>query len=259
MRATGVPFAEPVASTSGVAAASSQRDLVVDRLSVFYGGVQAVHDLSFRVPAGAAVAIIGANGAGKSSVLKAIFGLVPRRTGAIRYGAVDLMRAQPHQVVWAGLGYVPEGRRVFAGLTVEQNLLLGAYRSRWDSVVRDRVSEMCGLFPKLQRLRRSLAGGLSGGEQQMLAIGRAMMSKPSLIVLDEPSMGLAPVMVDEVVDVLARLRETGVGMLLVEQNAELTFGIADTCIVLETGRTVLTGTSAELRSDPRVRRVYLGL
>ena len=233
--------------------------LVVDGLSVFYGAVQAVRDVSFSVPPGGAVAIIGANGAGKSSILKAMFDLVPRRTGRLSYGTTDLMRTRSHEVVWAGIGYVPEGRHVFAGLTVEQNLLLGAYRKRWDTQVRGRLDDIFELFPKLKARRRGLAGGLSGGEQQMLAIGRALMSQPTLVVLDEPSMGLAPVLVDEVADVLARLRTTGVGLLLVEQNAELTFAVADTCIVLENGRAVLSGTSGELQSDPQVRRVYLGL
>ena len=233
--------------------------LVVDSLSVFYGAVQAVREVSFSVPPGGSVAIIGANGAGKSSILKAMFDLVPRRTGRLTYGTKDLMRARSHQVVWAGIGYVPEGRHVFAGLTVEQNLLMGAYRKRWDAEVRSRLGDIYELFPKLKARQRGLAGGLSGGEQQMLAIGRALMSQPTLIVLDEPSMGLAPVLVDEVADVLTRLRTTGVGLLLVEQNAELTFAVADTCIVLENGRTVLSGASADLQSDPRVRRIYLGL
>ncbi len=239
--------------------APTASSLVVEQLSVFYGGVQAVRDVSFSVPQGGAVAIIGANGAGKSSILKAMFDLVPRRTGRIAYGSTDLMRAKSHEVVWAGIGYVPEGRRIFAGLTVEQNLLLGAYRKRWDAHVRARLAEIYELFPKLETRRGRLAGGLSGGEQQMLAIGRALMSQPTLVVLDEPSMGLAPVLVDEVADVLSRLRTTGVSLLLVEQNAELTFAVADTCIVLENGRAVLAGSSGELQSDPEVRRVYLGL
>ncbi len=246
----------PVAPLESVAPTDA---LVVDGLSVFYGAVQAVREVSFSVPPGGAVAIIGANGAGKSSILKAMFDLVPRRTGRLTYGNADLMRMHSHRVVWAGIGYVPEGRHVFPGLTVEQNLLLGAYRKHWNSEVRDRLGSIYELFPKLKARQRGLAGGLSGGEQQMLAIGRALMSEPTLIVLDEPSMGLAPVLVDEVADVLARLRTTGVGLLLVEQNAELTFAVADTCIVLENGRAVLSGTSAELQSDPQVRRVYLGL
>ncbi len=238
---------------------ATARSLVVEELSVFYGAVQAVREVSFSVPEGGAVAIIGANGAGKSSILKAMFDLVPRRTGRITYGSTDLMRAKSHEVVWAGIGYVPEGRRIFAGLTVEQNLLLGAYRKRWDSQVHGRLAEIYELFPKLRMRRSGLGGGLSGGEQQMLAIGRALMSQPTLVVLDEPSMGLAPVLVDEVADVLARLRTTGVSLLLVEQNAELTFAVADWCIVLENGRAVLAGSSGELQSDPEVRRVYLGL
>ena len=238
---------------------AATRSLIVEDLSVFYGAVQAVHDVSFSVPEGGAVAIIGANGAGKSSILKAMFNLVPRRTGRIVYGTIDLMRTNAHQVVWTGIGYVPEGRRIFAGLTVEQNLLLGAYRRRWDAQVRSRLAEIYDLFPKVKMRRHSLGGGLSGGEQQMLAIGRALMSQPTLVVLDEPSMGLAPVLVDEVAGVLGRLRSTGVSLLLVEQNAALTFAVADACIVLENGRAVLAGTSAQLQSDPEVRRVYLGL
>jgi branched-chain amino acid transport system ATP-binding protein len=232
--------------------------LSVRDLKVSYGRVAAVRGISFDVPEGTSVGIIGANGAGKSSTLKAIFRLVDSSAESMSYGDVSLASTPPHRIVTLGLGYVPEGRRIFPGLTVHKNLLMGAYRQRWRALS-GRTNHVYDIFPDLKRFENTLAGALSGGQQQMLAIGRALMSTPKLLVLDEPSMGLAPVLIDDIAVALRRLRAEGVSMLLVEQNAKLTFGLTDRCLVLENGRVVKEGTSAELRDDPDVRRIYLGI
>jgi branched-chain amino acid transport system ATP-binding protein len=232
--------------------------LTVRGLHVSYGRVAAVRNVSFEVPDGGGLGIIGANGAGKSSTLKAIFRHVEARAEMLAFQGVDLRSTAPHRVVDLGIGYVPEGRRVFPGLTVRKNLLMGAYRHRWSSVG-DRLGRVHELFPALARHDAALAGGLSGGQQQMLAIGRALMSDPRLMVLDEPSMGLAPVVIREISNALQALRGEGMGILLVEQNAKLTFALADRCVVLENGEVVKEGASDELRDDPDVRRIYLGI
>jgi branched-chain amino acid transport system ATP-binding protein len=232
--------------------------LTVRGLRVSYGRVGAVRDVSFQVPEGSSLGIIGANGAGKSSTLKAIFRQVEARAEAIEFRGVDLQSTPPHRVVDLGIGYVPEGRRVFPGLTVRKNLLMGAYRHSWRSVG-DRLDRVHDLFPALARFHASLAGGLSGGQQQMLAIGRALMSDPRLLVLDEPSMGLAPVLIKDISNTLQVLRGQGMSILLVEQNAKLTFALTDRCVVLDNGEVVREGTSDELRDDPEVRRIYLGI
>lgn len=233
--------------------------LHVDGLTVYYGGVCAVRDLSFSVPAGEAIGVIGANGAGKTSTLKAIMGLVPRRAGTLRLGEVDLTRVSARGMVRHGIGYVPEGRHVFAGLPVEKNLLLGAYARKWNAETRATLAEIYELFPVLGEMRGRLAGALSGGQQQMLAIGRALMSRPRLLLLDEPSMGLSPKLVEDILAVLIRLRAEGLSLLLVEQNAKLTFEATSSCLVVENGEVAMSGTSARLRHDPQVRRIYLGL
>jgi len=232
--------------------------LVVQDLSVRYGRVQAVSGVSFSVADGASLGIIGANGAGKSSTLKAIFRLVDSTAASMYFNGTSLQATQPHHVVSLGMSYVPEGRRVFAGLSVRKNLMMGAYRSSWRHLG-DRIERVYDLFPALKRFDSALAGALSGGQQQMLAIGRALLSEPKLLVLDEPSMGLAPVLIDDIAATLRRLRSQGVSMLLVEQNAKLTFGLTDRCIVLENGRVVKEGPSSVLRADPAVRQIYLGL
>ena len=233
--------------------------LRVEGLTVHYGGVCAVRDLSFSVPAGEAVGVIGANGAGKTSTLKAVMGLIPRRVAALRFGDVDLSKVSARSMVGHGIGYVPEGRHVFPGLPVEKNLLLGAYARRWNAETRTSLAEIYELFPVLGEMRHRLAGALSGGQQQMLAIGRALMSKPRLLLLDEPSMGLSPKLVEDILAVLVRLRAEGLSLLLVEQNAKLTFEATSSCLVVENGEVAMTGTSATLRHDPQVRRIYLGL
>ena len=235
------------------------RALTVEGLTVHYGGVCAVRDLSFSVPAGDAIGVIGANGAGKTSTLKAVMGLIPRRVATLRFGDTDLSRVNARAMVRHGIGYVPEGRHVFAGLSVEKNLLLGAYARKWNAETRATLAEVYELFPVLGEMRGRLAGALSGGQQQMLAIGRALMSRPRLLLLDEPSMGLSPKLVEDILVVLLRLRTEGLSLLLVEQNAKLTFEATSSCLVVENGEVAMTGTSARLRHDPQVRRIYLGL
>jgi branched-chain amino acid transport system ATP-binding protein len=235
------------------------RTLTVEGLTVHYGGVCAVNGLSFSVPAGDAVGVIGANGAGKTTTLKAVMGLVPRRIATLRFGDIDLTNVPARHMVRHGIGYVPEGRHVFAGLAVERNLLLGAYARKWNAETRTTLAEVYELFPVLGEMRNRLAGALSGGQQQMLAIGRALMSRPRLLLLDEPSMGLSPKLVEDILAVLQRLRADGLSLLLVEQNAKLTFEATSSCLVVVNGEVAMTGTSAELRHDPQVRRIYLGL
>jgi branched-chain amino acid transport system ATP-binding protein len=234
-------------------------ELIVEDLTVHYGGVCAVQSLSLTVPAGQCVGIIGANGAGKTSTLKAVLGLVPRTASTLRFGDVDLTRVKARDMVRHGIGYVPEGRHVFGGLSVEKNLLLGAYVHRWDDVTRAQLDEVYELFPVLGEMRGRLAGALSGGQQQMLAIGRALMVKPRLLLLDEPSMGLSPKLVEDILAVLQRLNRDGLTMLLVEQNAKLTFEATSACLVVENGAVAMTGASDQLRHDTQVRRIYLGL
>ncbi|TCO50374.1 branched-chain amino acid transport system ATP-binding protein [Kribbella antiqua] len=230
--------------------------LTVEGLSVRYGGVRAAQDVTFTVEPGQSLGIIGANGAGKTSTLKAIMGLAPRQARTIRFGDDDLLRAAPHTLVRRGIGYVPEGRHVFPGLPVEKNLLLGAYCRTWKKTP---IDEVYDLFPVLGDMRHRLAGTLSGGQQQMLAVGRALMCRPKVMLLDEPSMGLSPILVAEIATVLKRLNADGLGIVLVEQNAKLTFEVTTTCLVMENGEIAATGTSHDLRHDPQVRRIYLGL
>ena len=241
------------------AAAPEASLLEVAGLSVRYGGVQAVHDVSLTVGAGEAVGIIGANGAGKTSLLRAVLGLAPRTARTLRFGQHDLLRTPARDIVRCGIGYVPEGRRLFSPLSVEKNLLLGAYTRRWNSETRASLGDVFGIFPVLAEMRRRQAGALSGRQQQMLAIGRALMSRPRLLVLDEPSMGLSPLLVTAILRTLLRLRDEGLAILLVEQNATLTFEATQRCLVLENGHTVLTGPAAQLRHNSDVRRIYLGI
>ena len=234
-------------------------DFTVEGLTVHYGGVCAVNGIGLSVPAGESVGLIGANGAGKTSALKALMGLVPRRVTSMRFGDRDLSRVRARDMVRHGIGYVPEGRHVFPGLPVEKNLLLGAYARTWDASTRESLADVYELFPVLGEMKDRLAGALSGGQQQMLAIGRALMSRPQLLLLDEPSMGLSPKLVETILAVLQRLKEQGLSMLLVEQNAKLTFEATSTCLVMEHGEVAMSGRSADLTHDARVRKIYLGL
>ncbi|MEJ2288308.1 MAG: ABC transporter ATP-binding protein [Deinococcales bacterium] len=217
--------------------------------------MQALSEASLEVRAGEFVALIGANGAGKTTTLRAISGLAPLASGSIRMRGADLGTRPPSQRVRDGLAHCPEGREIFPRMTVHENLELGAIRGR---PAAERYGEVFRLFPVLSQRSGQLAGSLSGGEQQMLAIGRALMSEPELLLLDEPSLGLAPVLVREVGEVLARLNDVGTSVLLVEQNAALALALADRGYVLENGRVVLEGAAAQLREDPTVQRAYLG-
>ena len=244
---------------AGSAGGGGGQTLAVSDLAVRYGGVSAVRSVSFTVAPGQSVGLIGANGAGKTSTLRALMGLVPRAAGSVRFGERDLAKVPARDMVRLGIGYVPEGRHVFPGLAVEKNLLLGAYARRWDGETRDTLASVYELFPVLGEMRGRLAGALSGGQQQMLAIGRALMARPVLLLLDEPSMGLSPKLVEVIGETLRRLRDEGLSLLLVEQNAMLTFETTTDCLVLENGAIALSGTAAELSRNARVRSVYLGL
>lgn len=233
--------------------------LHVEDLCVRYGGVQAVRSVSFTVEPGEAVGIIGANGAGKTSTLRALMGLVPRSASTLSFGESDLRRTPARNMVRHGIGYVPEGRHVFSGLSVEKNLMLGAYSKGWGRSQKLELDGIYEQFPVLGEMRQRPAGALSGGQQQMLAIGRALMSRPDLILLDEPSMGLSPKLVDDILAILLNLCGAGLSLLLVEQNAELAFGATSRCLVVENGEVVTQGSTKELRADPQVRRSYLGI
>lgn len=230
--------------------------LEVKNLHVSYGGIQAVKDISFDVPKGEIVTLIGANGAGKSSTLRSIVGLVKPESGSIQFEGTELAGLSTDQIVSKGITLVPEGRRVFPDLTVLENLKIGAYM-RKDSLDED-LKWVHDLFPRLKERSWQLAGTLSGGEQQMLAIGRALMSKPELIMMDEPSLGLAPIIVQGVFDIIREINKQGVTILLVEQNANMALKAANKGYVMETGRITLTGTGMELLENEEVKAAYLG-
>jgi branched-chain amino acid transport system ATP-binding protein len=233
--------------------------LSVADLRVAYGGIQALHGVSLRVERGEIVSVIGANGAGKSTLLKTIAGVKAPASGRILFDGA-LLPKNAYQVVRAGVTLVPEGRRIFAPLSVRENLLLGAYTRNDPHEVQRSMDYVFGLFPVLRERIRQHGGTLSGGEQQMLAIGRALMSQPKLLLLDEPSLGLAPIIVDTLFDTLVRLnRDTGLSILLVEQNASLALEISHRAYVLETGEIRLEGPGVELLNDPRIRESYLGV
>jgi branched-chain amino acid transport system ATP-binding protein len=232
--------------------------LKVENLTSRYGRVEALHGVSFDVAAGEIVTLIGSNGAGKTTLMRAISGVQPIVTGRIAFDGAEIQSAPSHVRVARGIAQVPEGRQIFFPLSVEDNLALGAFRRR-DSMVKHDLERVYGQFPMLAERRRLLAGGLSGGQQQMLAIGRALMSRPRLLLLDEPSMGLAPVLVDQILDRLVSLRRDGLTIVLVEQNVAPALAIADRAYVLETGRIALAGSADALAHDPRVREAYLGV
>ncbi|MDX1595072.1 MAG: ABC transporter ATP-binding protein [Gammaproteobacteria bacterium] len=233
--------------------------LEVADLATHYGPIQAIHGVSLQVRPGELVAIVGANGAGKSTLLRTISGVQPASGGTIRFDGDDITRLAAHKIVARGVCQVPEGRQVFAPLSVHDNLLLGGYSQRKDADwVAGRIDEVYDLFPILGEKRRELAGNLSGGQQQMLAIGRALLGRPRLLLLDEPSMGLAPLLVEEIFRVVRELHEGGTTVLLVEQNANAALQIADRGYVLETGKVVSSAPAAELLQDETVRKAYLG-
>jgi len=233
--------------------------LEVTDLQVRYGNVTAVKGITLQVGEGEGVAIIGPNGAGKTSTLRAITGLVPSAGGTILFQGTDISRWRAHRIVTLGLGHAPEGRRLFPQMTVMENLRMGAFRRRDATGTRRTLGEVERLFPRLAERRGQLAGTLSGGEQQMLAIGRALMAEPRLLMLDEPSFGLAPMIVREIGRIVQSInRERGVSVLLVEQNARMALGIAARAYVMETGRVALSGPSATLAASPHVKAAYLG-
>ena len=231
--------------------------LKVDNINVFYGAIHAIKDVSFQVSQGEVVTLIGANGAGKSTILKTVSGLLSPRTGSVEFLGEALGTLPPHKIVTRGLALVPEGRQIFQHMSVEENLEMGAF-TRPGSEISDSMADVYERFPRLAERRRQVAGTLSGGEQQMLAIGRALMSKPKLLMLDEPSMGLAPILVEQIFDIIRELNKRGTTILLVEQNAQMALSVAHRGYVLETGKIVATGTGAELLQDESVKKAYLG-
>ena len=232
--------------------------LTVEDINVYYGAIHAIKGISLDVPDGEIVALIGSNGAGKSTTLRTISGLMKPKTGKILYEGHDIACVPAHKIVGMGLCQVPEGRHVFANMTVMENLELGAYlRKDKDGIAKD-MDEVFKKFPRLLERKDQLSGTLSGGEQQMLAMGRALMSRPKLLLLDEPSMGLAPLLVKEIFNIIKEINESGTTVLLVEQNANMALSIADKAYVLETGRITLSGTAKELASSEAVRKAYLG-
>ncbi|MBK8048129.1 MAG: ABC transporter ATP-binding protein [Anaerolineales bacterium] len=239
-------------------AVEGQPLLALDNVSVHYGGIEALSEVSLVVYPGEVVTLIGANGAGKSTTLRAISRLVPLSEGEIRYVGASIAQLRPDQVVRQGIAHAPEGRRMLTRLTVEDNLELGAYTRRDRSGIAATMQRQFELFPRLAERRRQLAGTLSGGEQQMLAIARALMSEPKLLLLDEPSLGLAPVVVQAIFGAIDELRTAGVTILLVEQNARLALQRADRGYVLEAGRIAMNGTGTQLLHDERVKHAYLG-
>ena len=232
--------------------------LSIKNLSVHYGGIHALRGISLDVPAGTIVTLIGANGAGKSTTLNSIMGLVKADGGSVSWNGKEILGTSTKAIVESGIVLVPEGRRVFPNLTVDENLSLGAYaRSNKDEVEADR-ERVFSLFPRLKERHKQKAGTFSGGEQQMLAVGRALMSKPKVLMMDEPSLGLAPIFVGMIFDIIRQINSIGVTVLLVEQNAKVALSVADTGYVMETGTISFSGSGQELLADDRVRRAYLG-
>ena len=231
--------------------------LKVSDINVYYGAIHAIKGVSFEVKPGEVVTLIGANGAGKSTTLQTVSGLLHSRTGSIEFLGENLMGVPAHKVVAKGLAQVPEGRRVFLQMTVEENLEMGAYTRSGGDIDAD-LEKVYAYFPRLMERRRQIAGTLSGGEQQMLAMGRALMSRPKLLMLDEPSMGLAPILVEQIFKIIQTLHEAGTTILLVEQNAQAALSIADRGYVLETGKIVTSGTGTELLASPEIKKAYLG-
>ncbi|BAZ05719.1 branched-chain amino acid ABC transporter ATP-binding protein [Calothrix sp. NIES-3974] len=237
---------------------SAYKILEIQDLSVNYGGIQALKNINLYIEKGEVITLVGANGAGKSTTLRAISKIIKPRSGNIIYNGRNITQRSPHQIVKLGIAHSPEGRRVLARQTVYDNLMLGAYTQTNRQLVREDILHQFNIFPRLAERRYQLAGTLSGGEQQMLAIARALMSRPQLLLLDEPSLGLAPAIVREIFNIIENLRTTGVTILLVEQNANLALKIADRAYILEAGAITLTGKASELINDERVKKAYLG-
>ena len=232
--------------------------LTIENLEVFYGVINAIKGISFEVNEGEIIALIGANGAGKTTILNTITGLVPAKSGSIKFEDKDLLKTPAHKIVSMGIAHVPEGRRIFQQLTVFENLKLGVYSRKDKKEIADTLELVYERFPRLKERRTQIAGTLSGGEQQMLAMGRALMSHPKIILMDEPSMGLSPLYVTEIFDIIRSVNESGTTVLLVEQNAKKALSIANRAYVLETGKIVLSGDAHELMNNDSVKKAYLG-
>ena len=231
--------------------------LKVDNINVYYGAIHAIKGISFEVNGGEIVTLIGANGAGKSTTLQTVSGLLRSRTGSIEFNGENISHVPAHKLVYKGLAQVPEGRRIFLQMSVEENLEMGAFTQKNAGIDAD-LESVYEQFPRLRERKKQIAGTLSGGEQQMLAMGRALMSHPKLLMLDEPSMGLAPILVEQIFDIIRQLHKNGTTILLVEQNAQMALSVADRAYVLETGKITLSGTGKELAESDEVRKAYLG-
>ena len=231
--------------------------LKVDNINVYYGAIHAIKGISFHVNQGEVVTLIGANGAGKSTTLQTISGLLRSRTGSIEFCGENISNTPSHKIVEKGLAQVPEGRRIFLQMSGQENLEMGAYTQPGAGIDTD-LERVFQQFPRLKERRRQIAGTLSGGEQQMLAMGRALMSHPKLLMLDEPSMGLAPILVEQIFEIIRQLHKDGTTILLVEQNAQMALSVADRAYVMETGKITLSGTGAELAASDQVKKAYLG-
>jgi len=232
--------------------------LEVKGLQVYYGVIQALKDVSFEVNQGEVIALIGANGAGKTTTLHTVTGLLPAKQGSIIFEGVDITKMPAHKIVEMGIAHVPEGRRVFSQLSVYENLIMGAFTRKDKKEIAENLENVYKRFPRLKERKNQRAGTLSGGEQQMLAMGRALMSNPKMIVMDEPSMGLSPIFVNEIFDIIEKVSASGTTVLLVEQNAKKALSIADRAYVLETGNIVLSGDAKELMNDDSIKKAYLG-
>lgn len=232
--------------------------LEVRNLQVYYGVIQAIKDVSFDVNEGEVIALIGANGAGKTTILHTVTGLISAKAGEVLYEGTDLQKIPAHKIVSLGIAHVPEGRRVFSQLTVYENLLMGAFTRKNQEEVANSLENVYHRFPRLKERKNQLAGTLSGGEQQMLAMGRALMSHPRIILMDEPSMGLSPILVEEIFDIIKEISQSGTTVLLVEQNAKKALSIANRAYVLETGKIVLEGDAKQLMDEESVKKAYLG-
>lgn len=232
--------------------------LEIKDLEVFYGMIQAIKGVSFEVNEGEVIALIGANGAGKTTILQTITGMIPAKRGSIQFEGTDITKIAGHKIVPMGMAHVPEGRRVFAQLSVLDNLKLGAFTRKDKAEIAETLQMVYKRFPRLEERKNQLAGTLSGGEQQMLAMGRALMSKPRIILMDEPSMGLSPIFVAEIFDIIKEISASGTTVLLVEQNAKKALAIADRAYVLETGNIVLSGDAKVLMNDESIKKAYLG-
>lgn len=232
--------------------------LEIKNLQVYYGVIQAIKNVSFEVNEGEVIALIGANGAGKTTILQTITGLITPKNGEILYEGKDLQKIPAHKIVSLGIAHVPEGRRVFSQLSVYDNLLLGAFTRKDQAEISQNLYNVYKRFPRLKERKNQLAGTLSGGEQQMLAMGRALMSNPRIILMDEPSMGLSPILVGEIFDIIQSISKSGTTVLLVEQNAKKALSISDRAYVLETGKIALTGDAKDLMNDESVKKAYLG-